>query len=340
MRWSLFLLWSAFAAGQIASTSQVASTIQAEPRLHACVVNAKAWVVGARLAASGLAKLDAQHRWQQLGFVHPMILAADYDRGDPSTLYLAGGNGLIRARRSGNDWRITTGWEVTELRDVTVDPQTPGTVYFSHTEGIRKSTNGGDTWSDADHGIDQKYCETLQADRAQKGRVLAGCANGIFLTENGGQTWKRTGAEGLQVRRVVQSPHQPHHWLAGTQMGGLLRSMDGGLSWEAAGDVSVERNIYDIAFDPTTPGRIALGGWSTGVLVSQDNGKTWDRRSNGLPRWDIWSLAFHPSHPGLLYASVHEEALYVSDDAGRNWRSAGMEGSFVYRLHFFPEVGQ
>lgn len=320
----------------------LAAGVQAQSRysLHACVVNAKSWVVGAKLAASGLIRYDESRGFEQLGFVHPMIMAADYDRGDPSVLYLAAGNGLIRATEGGRKWRITTGWDVTELRDVTADPNTPGTVYFSHTEGIRKSTDGGDTWKPADTGIREKYCETLQADRGRAGRVVAGCVNGVFLTEDGGATWRRTGAEGIQVRRVAQSPHRADEWLAGTQMAGLLRSSDGGRSWEAAGDVAVERNLYDIAFDATRPGRIALAGWGTGVLVSEDNGKTWERRSQGLPRWDIWSVAFDPGRTGRLYANVHEEALYVSDDAGRTWRKAGLEGAFVYRLHFFPEAAR
>lgn len=328
MRWILVLLLAYTAAGQT------------EHALYACVVNAKAWVVGSRLAASGLVKLDATAEWAQLGFVHPMILAADYDGRDPATLYLAAGNGLIRARNGGRQWRITTGWEVTELRDVTVDRLSPGTVYFSHTAGIRKSSDGGDTWVDADTGIDQKYCETLQADRSRKDRILAGCANGVFLTEDGGAHWKRTGAEGIQVRRIAQSPHRPAEWLAGTQMAGLLRSSDGGLTWEAAGDVAVDRNLYDIAFDGTNPNRIALGGFGTGVLVSEDNGATWERRSAGLPRWDVWSVAFDPDKAGRLYASVHEEAVFVSEDAGKSWRNAGMDGSYVYRLHFFPEAAQ
>lgn len=328
MPWILLLLLAFPAAGQPSYS------------LHTCVVNAKNWVVGAKLAGSGLVRLDPTGEWEQLGFVHPMILAADYDRRDPSVLYLAGGNGLIRATDGGRKWRITTGWDVTELRDVTVDPNTPGAVYFSHTAGIHKSSDGGDTWKPADSGIKEKYCESLQADRARAGRVMAGCVNGIHLTEDGGATWRRTGAEGIQVRRIVQSPHQPNEWLAGTQLAGLLRSTDGGLTWEAAGDVSVERNLYDIAYDPTTPGRIALAGWSIGVMVTEDGGKTWERRSVGLPRWDTWSVAFDPNRPGRLYASVHEEAIYVSPDAGKNWTKAGLDGSFIYRLHFFPEAAR
>lgn len=326
MRWILFVLLALSAAGQ------------SRHQLYAATVNGKAWVVGAQLGQSGLLKLAPDARWERLGFVHPMVMAADWDRTDPSVIYIAAGNGLIKASQGGRLWRITTGWDVTELRDVSVDPNEPHTVYFSHTAGIHKSRDGGTTWQAADNGIREKYCETLQVDRSKAGRVVAGTANGVFVTEDGGGVWKRMGIEGWQVRRVAQSPHDAAHWLAGTQGAGLYQSKDGARTWEALGDVAVDRNLYDIAFDPRTPGRIALAGWGVGVMVSEDNGATWQRRSAGLPRWDVWSVAFDPDMPGRLYADVHEESLYVSEDAGRSWRTAGLEGSIVYRLHFMPEA--
>ncbi len=328
MRWILIALLPITAVGQT------------RHQLYASAVNGKAWVVGAKLGQSGLLKLDAQGEWTRLGFIHPMIVAADYSRRDPSVLYLAAGNGLVRASGGGRKWRITTGWEVTELRDVAVDPNEPDTVYFSHTAGIQRSRDGGGSWQDADTGISEKYCESLVADRTKAGRLVAGCVNGIFITETAGTSWRRAGAEGVQIRRIAQSPHRPQEWLAGTEGAGLLRSLDGGQTWESLGDVAVNRNLYDIAYDPADAGRIALAGWGTGVLVSEDGGKTWQRRSLGLPRWDVWSVAFDPDHPGRLYAGVHEEALYVSEDAGKSWKTAGLESAIIYRLQFFPEVAK
>ena len=106
---------------------------------------------------------------------------------------------------------------------------------------------------------------------------------------------------------------------------------------ENLGSVGVGRNLYDVAFDPTRAGRIAVAGWGPGVVVSDDGGKTWVARNAGLPRPEVWSVAFDPDHSGRLYCGVHEEALYVSDDAGVNWRKDGLEGSIVHRMTFVPE---
>jgi hypothetical protein len=142
----------------------------------------------------------------------------------------------------------------------------------------------------------------------------------------------------VQTLRIDQSPHDPCRWLAVTQRAGVFGSTDCGKTFENVGEFGVERNLYDVAFDPSTAGRVAVAGWGPGVAVSTDGGRKWELRGRGLPSTDVWSIAWDPDHPGRLYASVHEEALYVSDDAGLTWRNDGLDGSIVYRMRFVPEV--
>jgi photosystem II stability/assembly factor-like uncharacterized protein len=118
----------------------------------------------------------------------------------------------------------------------------------------------------------------------------------------------------------------------------LFASTDCGVTFESNGNLGVGRNLYDIAFDPASPTRIAVAGWDTGVAVSEDRGKTWQSRNAGLPSTQIWSVSFDPASPGRIYASVHEEALYVSPDAGHTWHKDGLKGSAVFRMKFVPEV--
>ncbi|HZT28953.1 MAG TPA: hypothetical protein VFA33_03655 [Bryobacteraceae bacterium] len=310
----------------------------AQYRLYTCVMNSKNYVVGAKLPPSGLFFEPPGGGWTHAGFDHPYIAALDYDPRDPSTLYLAAGNGLIRTSDHGrSSWRILTGDDVTELRDLAVDRNAPGTIYFAHTAGIRVSRDGGNTWQAADSGIRRKYTESIRVDRTRSGRLVAGTEEGLFSSQDGGRSWRLAGAAGFQIMHVEQSPTDACTWLAVTQQGGAFRSSDCGLTFENLGRVGVHRNLYDIAFDPAAPGRIALAGFGPGVVVTEDGGRTWQPRNHGLPRADVWSVAFDPAHPGRLYASVHEEALYVSEDAGLNWRKEGLEGSVVYRMLFVPE---
>ncbi len=159
---------------------------------------------------------------------------------------------------------------------------------------------------------------------------------GIFRSENGGETWKLAGAGGFQILHIEQSPNDPCFWLAVTQGGGIFASHDCGKTFESSGNIGVGSNLYDVEFDTSRPGRVAVAGWGIGVAISEDQGKTWQIRNHGLPRPDVWSIAFDPGRQSRIYASVHEEAIYVSDDDGFTWSRFGLEGSVAPRMKFIP----
>lgn len=306
----------------------------AQYTLYTCGVAAKEYVVGAKLPPSGLFRKDPGG-WRHAGFNLPFLSALDFDPRDPSILYVAAGNGLIRVTGGGQRWKILTGSDVTELLDVTLDADD---LYFSHTAGIKVSHDRGATWQDASAGLRRKYTGAVRVDRRKRGVLIAGNEEGILRSEDGGNSWKPAGAAGYQVLRVEQSPHDPCNWLAATQGGGLFSSADCGASFESNGNLAVGRNAYDIAFDPASKDRIAIAGFGVGIVVSDDRGKTWQPRNHGLATADAWSVAFDPARPGRIYASVHEDGVHVSDDNGQTWRKDGLPGSAIYRIKFVPEA--
>jgi len=306
--------------------------------LYTCGSRSKAYVVGAKLPASGIFIKPAGSEWRHTGFNHPFITAFDFDPHDPSAVYAAAGNGLLRVTGNGERWKILTGSDVTELLDVTVDRNAPGAIYFAHTHGIEVSRDGGATWHDAASGLRRKYTAALRVDSGRAGVLLAGTEQGVFRSEDGGKSWPLAGAAGIQVLHIEQSPHDACYWLASTEGRGLFDSSDCGVSFESNSSLGVGRNLYDIAFDPASSNRIAVAGWGVGVAITEDRGKTWQPRDAGLPGTDVWSVAFDPAQPGRIYTSVHEEAVYVSTDYGRTWSRDGLAGSSIFRMKFIPEA--
>lgn len=311
--------------------------LAAQHALYVCMAVTKEYVVGSKLSPSGLFRRSASGEWNHLGYNHPFMFAPQQDVRDASVLYLAAGNGLIRASGRGATWKILTGSDVTELRDVAVDDKN-GAIYFAHSAGIRSSSDAGVTWRELSGGLHRKYAETIRVDRTHSGTLLVGGEEGVYRSTDGGAKWTLAGAAGFSIMRIEQSPHDGCFWLAATERGGLFASHDCGVTFENGGTLGVGRNLYDIGFDPTSPSRIAVAGWGPGVAVSNDSGKTWTLRNAGLSRTDVWSVAFDPDHPGRLYASVHEEAVYVSNDAGVTWAKDGLEGSVAYRMRFLLDV--
>jgi len=305
--------------------------------LYTCGSSTRAYVVGAKLSASGIFVRSANGEWRHIGFDHPLITAFDFDPRDPSVVYAAAGNGLLQVSKKGEQWKLLTGSDVTELLDVAVDRNGSGAIYFSHTAGIDVSHDGGATWREMAGALRRKYTAALRVDSRHRGVLLAGTEQGIFRSADGGESWRLAGAAGIQVLHIEQSPHDPCFWMASTEGGGLFVSTDCGETFESNGNLGVGRNLYDLAFDPGDPNRVAAAGWGIGLALSDDRGKTWQPRNSGLPSTNLWSLAFDPGQSGRIFASVHEEAVYVSTDNGRNWRKDGLDGSAIFRMRFVPE---
>ena len=321
MRWLPLLVALSVAAG-------------AQSTFYACMTVTKEYVVGAKLPPSGLFLEDPNGAWQHAGFNHPFIFSLDYDASDPSIIYLAAGNGLIRASERGEKWRILTAGDVTELRDVSVAKD--GTIYFAHSHGIRASRDRGVTWEEIGATLHRKFTQTIHVDRTQGDTLLAGGEEGIFRTENRGKSWQIAGAAGFQVTRIEQSPHHGCEWAATTQGGGVFLSHDCARTFENTGRIGVGATLYDLAFDPTTTNRIAVAGWGPGVAISEDGGRSWQSRNIGLPTAEVVSAVFDPDVRGRIYASVRDEGLYVSNDDGRSWMKHGLDGSVINRMKFVP----
>ncbi|MBI3208620.1 MAG: hypothetical protein HYZ37_06940 [Candidatus Solibacter usitatus] len=306
-------------------------------RLYVCEAASKGYVVGTPLPPSGLFVRLAADSFRHLGFTHPFIQAADYDPRNPRILYIAAGNGCIRSTDSGETWRITTDWKVTELQDVSVDGINPSHVYIALPDGIGFSPDEGRTWERRQTELTRNYMQTIRTDRKKTGRILAGGEAGIFLSEDFGKHWRNTGPGAAMTMNLEQSPHDGRTWFATTQRQGVWISHNGGVQWTRQKTFSDQHTHHNTSFDPTNKRRIAIAGWGVGVLVSEDGGKTWQPRNRGLPSLSVNRVAFDPDQPGRLYASVHEEALYRSEDAGKTWHRAGLEGSTISALKFVPE---
>jgi photosystem II stability/assembly factor-like uncharacterized protein len=105
--------------------------------------------------------------------------------------------------------------------------------------------------------------------------------------------------------------------LAGAIGLGLLRSDDGGATWQPAGSGLPPRaNVFAIAGDPD--GWLLLGA-SVGLVASRDGGQTWQWDRQRLGHTRVLALARDPAAPRRLAAGA-DDGVYLSDDAGQTWR--------------------
>jgi photosystem II stability/assembly factor-like uncharacterized protein len=119
---------------------------------------------------------------------------------------------------------------------------------------------------------------------------------------------------------------------AGSEVGGLFRSTDGGASWAAANNGIPGTSVtWALVINPLTPNVLYAGESNgKGVFKSNDSGATWARASTGIPSLSVSALAINPSTPSILYAGT-DGGVFKSTDSGGTWAasSAGLPAGAV-----------
>lgn len=241
-----------------------------------------------------------------------------------STIYLATGDALAIARHRGESWQVTFALEGSPTQCVAIDPLRPERVYCgTFGRGLWRSEDAGASWRPAGEGISYAEVMSVAASRAERigdeGVVWVGTEpSAVFRSEDGGQTCvERPALRDLPSAPTWSFPPRPwtHHvrWIApdtvvperlfaGIELGGVMRSLDGGLTWEDRKPRS-QHDAHTLAVHPLAPGRVyeAAGG---GYAESLDGGAVWRRVDRGLEHRYLWGLAIDPADPDMMIVSA------------------------------------
>jgi len=254
------------------------------------------------------------------------------------------GDAAAAARSRGGRWGLPHGPEGGPGNTVAVAPSTPDTVYLGTGRGVFRSTNGGRSWKSAGlvppaspDGSSVPGVTSLLVDPRRPSTVYAGLRsqwgggkwNGgttyrraVYKTTNGGKNWR---ALDLIGQPVALSPvGAPIIYAAAGGHGGtnrLLRSANGGRSWQPADDGLPPSYLWALAFDPTTPGIVYAAMGQRGIFESSDGGATWRAVRVAVRHREVTAIAIDPHHPRTLYAGA-DDGVIKSLDAGRHWHMA------------------
>jgi photosystem II stability/assembly factor-like uncharacterized protein len=162
-------------------------------------------------------------------------------------LYAATGDGIARLDEVDGAWSVELALSGSGAQCLAVDPRSPETVYAGLREGgVRRSGDGGRTWVDC--ALPEPGVFSLAVGPVD-GTVYAGTEpSRLFRSDDDAESWREL--EALQdlpsrptwsfpprpwtshVRWIAPSPHDADLLLVGIELGGLMRSTDGGATWE------------------------------------------------------------------------------------------------------------
>jgi hypothetical protein len=104
------------------------------------------------------------------------------------------------------------------------------------------------------------------------------------------------------VRWIAPNPHDANLLLIGIELGGLMRSSDGGASWQDHRP-GAQPDVHSLAWHPHAHGRAYEAG-GAGAASSIDGGETWQAADEGRDRHYTWSVAVDPGDPDQWYVSA------------------------------------
>lgn len=239
------------------------------------------------------------------------------------TLYLGtGGGGVLEGIY--NEEEDTWNWEQKNegldnlvIGTVLIDPNVPDTLYAGSGNGIYRSTNAGEEWSQI---FPHHEIRSLVALPTEPTTLYAGTNGGVLKSIDGGDTWEyiNEGLESIDVRSIAIDS-QNSNVLYATTLAGVHRIENGCQYWLPTN--STEDMLTDIVYtllaSPQATGKV-YAGTLLGVYITSDMGDNWTITEIDMPL-SVSSLAVEPLQSNVIYAGGDTVGLYKTTDGGATW---------------------
>ncbi len=185
-------------------------------------------------------------------------------------------------------------------------------------KGLLRSQDAGKSWEPRAVINDEPLSVTALAFSpgfAKDRTVFAALPGGVAYSHDAGETWfwTRLPTPAPYVSALLPSPTYAENRLvfAATLEDGVLRSGDGGLSWQGWNFGLLDKQVLCLAHS----GETLYAGTGSGLFCSHNEGRSW--REVAMPARDgVLSLAAAGEH---LFIGTEAHGVYRSMDNGASW---------------------
>jgi photosystem II stability/assembly factor-like uncharacterized protein len=156
--------------------------------------------------------------------------------------------------------------------------------------------------------------------------------------EMGPTYWNATSGYNPGVGRITSiaiDASNFNHIIAGSQTGGVWKSLDGGATWIVLTDNLSNMDVYALAMDPTNSSTYFWGSTGGTIFKSIDAGSTWTLHGS-LSSGFVNRILIDPTDTSKMYASAEGGGLYKSTDGGASWSIISAGATNGYDFEFKP----
>ena len=246
-------------------------------------------------------------------------------------LYVAIDKAVAVVRQRNGGWGVNLHLAGSQPQCLAVDPLHQEHIYCgTFDQGLWRSNDAGASWEPASEGIAHEQVMSVAVSAAEQvggsGVVYAGTEpSAIFRSEDQGKSWRELAALRelpsartwsfpprpwtSHIRWITPDPLMPGRVFAAAEAGALVRSLDGGQTWEDRRPDG-PFDTHTLVMHRLAPNRLysaAGDGFMSpgnGFVQSDDGGDTWYRPDNGLDYHYLWSVAADPADPNTLVISA------------------------------------